>query len=249
MTDQRSIASNTSGSAPALAVRLLLLASLLPLTGRALAYPFDSSPTALQLEGAEREQAAQCLATAVVYEAGDQSLAGQEAVAQVILNRLHHPAFPKTLCGVVYQGSQRRTGCQFTFTCDGSLAFARRDAVWSSARNVAERALDGLLSADIGQSTFYHAKYVAPVWAPRLTKVSSIGAHIFYRFPGRDGLPEAFSSVHQGSEFDVNTRPAVRTTARNSHASNTTAAPGVFAIWGLTAAVLTRRGNVIVVNH
>ena len=73
-----------------------------------------------------REQALNCLASAVYYEAGNQDENGERAVAQVVLNRVRHPAFPASICGVVYQGSTRPTGCQFTFTCDGSLQPAAR---------------------------------------------------------------------------------------------------------------------------
>ncbi|MFN5901342.1 MAG: cell wall hydrolase, partial [Novosphingobium sp.] len=74
--------------------------------------------------GVDRSRALQCLAAAVYYEARSESDVGQRAVAQVVLNRVAHPSYPNTVCGVVYQGSERTTGCQFSFTCDGSLAKA-----------------------------------------------------------------------------------------------------------------------------
>jgi hypothetical protein len=90
-------------------------------------------------ERGERDIAAslQCLTAAVYYEARSEGQEGQRAVAQVVLNRVRHPAFPKSVCGVVYQGSQRRTGCQFSFTCDGSLRARREAGAWARARQVA----------------------------------------------------------------------------------------------------------------
>ncbi len=131
-----------------------------------------------------RDAAVSCMATAIAYEAGTEPAQGQAAVAQVILNRMHHPAFPKSVCGVVYQGSARRTGCQFTFTCDGSLARRLSARTRSAALAVATLAIDGRLPATIGSATHYHANYVLPRWAAALVRVDTIGAHIFYRFPG-----------------------------------------------------------------
>jgi len=131
-----------------------------------------------------RDAAVSCLASAIAYEAGTEPAHGQAAVAQVILNRLRHPAFPKSVCGVVYQGSTRRTGCQFTFTCDGSLARRLSARTRTAALAVATLAIDGRLPATIGAATHYHANYVLPRWASALVRVDIIGAHIFYRFPG-----------------------------------------------------------------
>ncbi len=135
----------------------------------------------------------QCLALAITYEAGFEPLAGQEAVAQVILNRVRHSAYPDTVCGVVWQGSQRRTGCQFTFTCDGSLRRQRSIAALIAAQQVAVRVLAGQTEDHVRGATHYHANYVAPYWAPSLTRVRQIATHIFYRTPGAalrgDGAP------------------------------------------------------------
>jgi spore germination cell wall hydrolase CwlJ-like protein len=208
---------------------------------------------ALDLVGSERDRAVDCMAAAIAYEAGNEPMAGREAVAQVILNRLHHPAFPKTVCGVVYQGAAqgaaRRSGCQFTFACDGSLARPRSAASWSAARAIAERALDGQIDSSIGQSTFYHANYVMPYWAPTLTRVGSLGAHIFYRFPGGAGLPAAFASAHSGSEFDIAPPNGARSEAVRTTTSVTKPRPGTFAVWGLTAAVVVRRGGTVVIER
>ena len=147
----------------------------------------------------DHRAAAACLAAAVGYEAGSESLLGQQAVAQVVLNRLRHPAFPKTVCGVVYQGAERATGCQFTFTCDGSLRQPRSLRSQVAAAAVAEQALAGRLPPTIGAATHYHADYVRPRWAPALVRVGAIGAHIFYRFPGSADAREAAASMPGGS--------------------------------------------------
>jgi spore germination cell wall hydrolase CwlJ-like protein len=135
----------------------------------------------------DRAQATECLTLAIAYEAGYESEEGQQAVAEVVLNRVRDPAFPKSVCGVVFSGSSRRTGCQFTFTCDGSLRRRLPDAVLAHARLIAGQALDGQLPPLVGDAINYHAFYVSPYWAPTLERVRSIGAHIFYRRP--NGTP------------------------------------------------------------
>jgi spore germination cell wall hydrolase CwlJ-like protein len=145
------------------------------------------------LAGEAPEAAAECLALAITYEAGLEPAAGQEAVAQVILNRVRHPAYPDTACGVVWQGAERRTGCQFTFTCDGSLRRARSLGAMTAAREVAVRVLAGESADHVRGATHYHADYVAPYWAQSLTRVRQIATHVFYRTPGaalrHDGAP------------------------------------------------------------
>ncbi|WP_293677061.1 cell wall hydrolase [uncultured Phenylobacterium sp.] len=157
-------------------------------------------PFVLAATGVERARAVQCLAEAVYYEAAREPEVGQEAVAQVVLNRLRHPAYPKSVCGVVYQGSARTTGCQFTFTCDGSLRYAPQAALWKRARSVAERALSGYVDKQVGSATHYHAQYVAPYWAPTLVKMVKVGQHIFYRWTGPWGEPPAFTGRYAGGE-------------------------------------------------
>jgi hypothetical protein len=145
-----------------------------------------------------------CLTQAVYYEAGNQSEDGQRAVAQVVINRVRHPSWPNSVCGVVYQGPMRAGGgCQFTFTCDGSLGRTPMPALWAQARRVAAEALAGRTFAPVGMSTFYHAYYVFPSWAPRLVKTAVIGAHLFYRLPGLAGAPGAFSDAYAGAEPTV----------------------------------------------
>lgn len=145
-------------------------------------------------------RALDCLTAAVHYEAANEPAVGQAAVAQVVLNRVRHPAYPSTVCGVVFQGSERETGCQFTFTCDGSLARPPRPEAWARARAVASAALNGLVIPNVGMATHYHADYVAPIWATNLVKLGQIGVHIFYRWTGAWGLPGAFNVAHPGTE-------------------------------------------------
>jgi spore germination cell wall hydrolase CwlJ-like protein len=137
-------------------------------------------------------QALECLTTAVYYEAGNQSEDGERAVAQVILNRVRHPAFPSSVCGVVYQGSTRATGAQFTFTNDGSLLRRPDAGGWARAKKIAEAALSGTVFGQVGLATHYHADYVVPYWASTMAKNAVIGAHLFYRWAGSWGQPSAY---------------------------------------------------------
>ncbi|MDC7685097.1 cell wall hydrolase [Asticcacaulis sp. BYS171W] len=126
-----------------------------------------------------------CLTQAVYYEARGETDAGQRAVAQVILNRVRHPGYPKTICNVVYQGAVKRTGCQFSFTCNGIMANRVEGWAWKRARTVAEDALDGYVMKPVGASTHFHVLSVSPDWAPRMDKTATIGSHVFYQFRGR----------------------------------------------------------------
>jgi spore germination cell wall hydrolase CwlJ-like protein len=147
---------------------------------------------AVQAQSAAPEdpaRARECLTLAVAYEAGFEPAAGQQAVAQVVLNRLRAPGYPKSVCAVVFAGAARRTGCQFTFTCDGALRRRLPDAVLARARAVAEHALAGDLPDPVAGATHYHADYVSPYWAPTLVRLAKIGAHIFYRAGARGPAP------------------------------------------------------------
>lgn len=160
-------------------------------------------PFSLAAQGADplaMASALDCLTAAIYYEAGNEAAVGQRAVAQVVLNRVRHPAFPNTVCGVVFEGSQRATGCQFTFTCDGSLARRPAPSGWLRAQRVAAAALAGVVEPTVGYATHYHASYVFPYWAPNLTKVVTIGSHIFYQWQGGWSKPSAFSDRYQASE-------------------------------------------------
>jgi spore germination cell wall hydrolase CwlJ-like protein len=151
-------------------------------------------------DASTRARALDCLASAVYYEAGNQSEDGERAVAQVVLNRVRHPAFPSSICGVVFQGSTQATGCQFTFTCDGSLE-RRPDAEgWARAKAIAEAALNGAVFGPVGLATHYHADYVVPYWASTMAKNAVIGAHLFYRWAGSWGKPAAFIQKYARQE-------------------------------------------------
>nr|WP_314443634.1 cell wall hydrolase [uncultured Sphingomonas sp.] len=152
------------------------------------------------VDSTSRERAEKCLAEAIYYEAGSESAEGQQAVAQVVLNRVRHAAFPNSVCGVVYQGSERTTGCQFTFTCDGSLARVPSQAGWRRALDVARGALAGEVFAPVGHATHYHATWVLPYWASSVAMVGRIGGHIFYSWKGGAGSAAAFSQAYAGVE-------------------------------------------------
>ncbi len=168
--------------------------------------PFDAPPDTpaakfhIQADQESRARAIECLSQAVYYEAATEGVDGQRAVAQVVLNRMRHPGFPSTVCGVVYQGSELPTGCQFTFTCNGSLARTPIPSLWAEAKKIANDALDGHVFAAVGHSTHYHADYVLPYWADSLAKQVQIGHHIFYRLKGALGSSAAFSQHYSGSE-------------------------------------------------
>jgi hypothetical protein len=144
-------------------------------------------------------RALECLTAAIYYEAASEPDGGQRAVAQVVLNRVAHPAFPHTVCGVVYQGSERPS-CQFSFACDGSMARRPVAQFWDRARRVAADALAGYVYAPVGLATHYHTSAVHPYWADSLAFIGTIGAHRFYRWSGAAGRPAAFNAVYAGIE-------------------------------------------------
>jgi hypothetical protein len=153
---------------------------------------------------AEWGRAVRCLTDAVYYEAGDEPEAGQRAVAQVVVNRLRDPHFPKSVCGVVYEGWRRRTGCQFSFVCDGSIR--RRPevpAIWDRMRPIAVQALEGYVVAEVGASTHYYADYVRPNWLGSVREVAQVGRQVFCRWRGPAGLPSALASPYGGGEFGI----------------------------------------------
>jgi hypothetical protein len=186
------------GSAPAAPVS----ARVVPLPPAEAIAPGQAAEPFVVAGRSERDVAAslQCLTAAVYYEARSESFEGQRAVAQVVLNRVRHPAFPKSVCGVVYQGSKRRTGCQFSFTCDGSLGGRRDPAAWTRARRVAGAALAGSVYGPVGHATHYHASYVRPWWAASLKRAVTVGSHIFYRWRGDWGDPKSFRRPYLAAE-------------------------------------------------
>jgi spore germination cell wall hydrolase CwlJ-like protein len=148
---------------------------------------------------ADRAAAEACLTAALLYEAGDDA-PGEKAVAQVVLNRLRHPVFPKTVCGVIQQGSERKTGCQFTFTCDGALARPVSPQGWQRARAIAKAALDGAVYKPVGTATHYHTDYVVPYWRSSLQKIAVVHTQIFYRWPGPWGSRNVLTGRLQPGE-------------------------------------------------
>jgi spore germination cell wall hydrolase CwlJ-like protein len=122
-----------------------------------------------------------CLTQAVYFEARGETPRGQAAVAQVVMNRVKNPSFPKTVCGVVFQGAASH-GCQFSFACDGSMRHGLETSAWDRARRIAERTLSGARLADIGSATHFHTTSVQPYWVPQMLRVAQVGLHVFYRF-------------------------------------------------------------------
>lgn len=128
----------------------------------------------------------ECLTQAIYYEARNESEAGQAAVAEVVLNRSRHRAYPKRVCEVVYQRNSRT--CQFTFTCDGSIGRGAVNPVaWARAERIAREVYEGRSAQLPKNSVNYHANYVRPSWGQRLARVRQIGAHIFYGAPLNGG--------------------------------------------------------------
>lgn len=149
----------------------------------------------------DRMRALSCLTNAIYYEGANEPEEGQRAIAQVILNRVRHPDWPNSVCGVVYEGTERDDlRCQFTFACNGAMARAPEPGRWLRARRVAQAALGGATFAPAGHATFYHAMTVFPGWASRMHPVAIIGAHVFYRAPGDAGLPARFRASYAGVE-------------------------------------------------
>jgi len=158
-----------------------------------------AAPFRFSGSGTDYANARDCLALAAMAEAGPSEV-GQRAVIQVVLNRVRHPAFAHTVCGVVFEGAERATGCQFTFTCDGSLTRRYGDGGWAAARMRAEAALNGAVFAAVGNATHYHTDWVYPAWSPQLVKLAQVETHLFYRWPGVWGGPHALRMGYRGGE-------------------------------------------------
>lgn len=148
---------------------------------------------------ADLANARDCLALAALAEAGP-SDSGQRAVIQVVLNRVRHPAFPRTICGTVFAGAERATGCQFTFTCDGALTRRYGRQAWIDARFRAEQALQGFVFSPVGTATHYHTDWVYPAWSPQLLKIAQVDTHLFFRWPGYWGSRAAGRMTYRGGE-------------------------------------------------
>lgn len=179
-------------------------AQQMPVTPFSLPGRFDTGPAATPYvfkgkTAADTLRAAICLTSAIYYEAASESDDGQRAVAQVILNRVRHPAWPATVCGVVYQGSDM-PGCQFSYACDGSMARVPSRDGWARASRIARAALAGYVYAPVGLATYYHTPQVNPLWNRPLVITAVIGNHIFYRMPGAKGAAPAFFERYAGGE-------------------------------------------------
>ena len=213
----------------------------LPLTTATLDPP---PPFHLEADAATRARAVDCLADAVYYEAGGEPREGREAVAQVVLNRVRHPSYPKSVCGVVFEGAARITGCQFTFACDGSRRRTPDAVGWRDAVEVANAALDGFVSPLVGGSTHYHAVRVRPVWSAVLTPTRRIGAHQFYRLPGASGSVLALAGVYAGAEPETGLAMVGArlmdagsvASGRSRPAAEALPQASRFSIWGVTVA-------------
>ncbi|HMN53884.1 MAG TPA: cell wall hydrolase [Sphingopyxis sp.] len=152
------------------------------------------------LTALDRERAHYCLTSALYYEAASESDDGMRGVAQVIVNRARHPSFPNTICGVVFQGSERAGVCQFTFACDGAMARAPEKRNWLRASRIASAALNGYVFPGVGLATHYHTTAIWPRWGKSLVMTNIVGAHIFHRWRGRWGMPDAFRAPYMGRE-------------------------------------------------
>lgn len=167
----------------------------LPFVATAAARAFDMG----RASATDRGRALDCLATAIYYEAASEPDDGQRAVAQVILNRVRHSAFPNSVCGVVYQGSEK-SGCQFSFACDGAMARVPSRAGLARATRIAAAALGGYVFAPVGLATHYHTYAVTPAWNRTLVMTDAIGAHFFHRWKGYWGTAAAFTRFYRGGE-------------------------------------------------
>lgn len=150
-----------------------------------LAYARANAPISTTTTSAAKysEKELWCMATAIYFEARGESYRGQVAVAQVVMNRLQHKLYPDTICGVVFQNQTKRNACQFSFACDGQSEVINDKKSWTQAEEIALKVSNGeLYLAEVGNATHYHATYVYPGWANKMTKMTKVGLHVFYRF-------------------------------------------------------------------
>jgi spore germination cell wall hydrolase CwlJ-like protein len=136
----------------------------------------------LAITGKTLAKAEKCLANAVYFEARGESVRGQIAVAQVVMNRVFSPFYPNDVCGVVYQNSHRHLACQFTFACDGIPDVVTEPDAWARAYHIAHDMLGGKLwMPEVAKATHYHAYWVHPDWVNEMKKIYKLGVHTFYR--------------------------------------------------------------------
>ena len=136
----------------------------------------------LALTGPALAKAEKCLANVVYFEARGESVRGQIAVAQVVMNRVFSPFYPNDVCGVVYQNANRHLACQFTFACDGIPDVVTEPDAWARAQRIAHDMLGGKLwMPEVAKATHYHAYWVHPDWVNEMKKIYKLGVHAFYR--------------------------------------------------------------------
>ena len=143
----------------------------------------ESPADRLKLSGKPLAKAEKCLADAIYFEARGEPFKGQQAVAQVVMNRVFSGYYPNDVCGVVYQNAGRHLACQFTFACEGKdLNKVDEPDMWEQAKSIAKDMLDGKIwLAEVGHATHYHAYWVHPSWVHEMTKLYKLGVHTFYR--------------------------------------------------------------------
>lgn len=134
-----------------------------------------------------KETSVGCLQKTLYFEAANQGVEGMTAVANVVMNRVHHPAYPKSVCAVVHQGLHDKAGnlifnkCQFKFYCDGKAHRVHPEQAWAQAGTIAKAAVKGDVDDIVQDAIYYHASYVSPSWASEKEPIAEIGNHIFYR--------------------------------------------------------------------
>ena len=144
--------------------------------------PTPAELLGLDINAKERAKAERCLANAVYFESRSEPVRGQMAVAQVVMNRVFSPFYPKDVCSVVYQNANRRLACQFTFACDGKSKAIHDRGSWARSVRIAKQTLDGKLWVpEVAKSTHYHAMYVRPNWIHEMRRYFKTGLHLFYR--------------------------------------------------------------------
>jgi spore germination cell wall hydrolase CwlJ-like protein len=165
------------------------------------------SLTQAEVAGAQLAAQSECLAEVMYYEARGEGVEGEKAVAEVVLQRTRNPNYPRTVCGVVYEGvvAGRKTGCQFSFACDGSVRRPRDMTVWPHVRLLAEKIMAGQvrLGGETGNAIAFHTIDVSPVWAGTMLKTTQIGRHVFYRFMPREALRQPVSATAPQASAEV----------------------------------------------
>jgi spore germination cell wall hydrolase CwlJ-like protein len=177
---------------------LLVSARLRDNSALAAVKPFQ--PASLRV-AAKNSVEQHCMAEAIYYEARSESRQGQLAVAEVVSNRVRSGLYPNTVCGVVYQGSERSTGCQFSFTCDGSMKKRPRGAAWREANAISAQVLMGMVRPVTNRATHYHTTAIDPYWSASLVETTRIGAHVFYRLPTK--RERAIIAASRATEVEV----------------------------------------------